>query len=154
MPTTAAEVQGAIACWTRLQILIALARAAEAGGDPRVTVSGLAAMIETSLNHISGQLRPLKEAKLVRYDHEGTQHLYYLTPAAVVTFGREGIEFRLLADDGASLTFRLPWDSVGTRALKTQPSPSDLHRPLPEIKILPVRPRQHRPQGSEPDASH
>jgi DNA-binding transcriptional ArsR family regulator len=151
VPTTAAEVQGAIACWTRLQILIVLSRTAQAGGDPRVNVTAIAAALETSVNHISGQLKRLLDAKLVVYEPQGTNHLYSLTAAAAVTFGRKGIHFRLDAEDGAFVTFFVPWNSHGTRALRIEPSPSDLDWPMPEIKILPVRPRQHRPQRSDHD---
>lgn len=141
-PTTAADIQGAIACWTRLQILIVLARALQTGGDPRVSVTNIAASLGTSLNHVSGQLTRLLEARLVVYDTDGNKHLYALTPAAAVTFGREGIHFRLDAEDGAFVTFFVPWNSHGTRALRIEPSPSDLDRPMPEIKMLPVRPKE------------
>lgn len=143
-PTTAAELQGAIACWTRLQILLVLARA-QSREEPRVNVGALAAALETSLNHISGQLKRLLEAKLVVYERDGNKHLYSLTSMAAVRSGSEGIHFQLLADDGGVLIFFVPWNSSGARALRAEPSPSDLDRPLPEVKIL------QRPAGMRSD---
>lgn len=108
-PTTAQDLQDALSCWSRIEILLALA-------GPVQDVTALAKSLGVSKSLLSNHLKILRRVKLVRYERSGLQHMYALTPLVRASVD-SSIVLSVTADDGSALSWNVPLDSSVARLL-------------------------------------
>jgi DNA-binding transcriptional ArsR family regulator len=108
--TTFLDLQQAVACSTRVAIVVVLSAGT-------MHVSLLRQKLGFSLSLLSSHLKVLRDAAIVDYEEEGTRHAYSLLAAARVRVVEAGLAIRLKGDDGSTLAGTVPATSPVMRLL-------------------------------------
>lgn len=109
-PTTAEDLHKVFDCWTRVEVLTALA-------GPRMSAHELAAALQLAHSLLSTHLSTLRREGLARCTTAGKHHSWSLTDAARVVCTAHGIALTLRATDGSVLSFFIPRDARVMRIL-------------------------------------
>jgi|KBSSwiStaDraftv2_1062776.scaffolds.fasta_scaffold344215_2 DNA-binding transcriptional ArsR family regulator len=110
--TTAESLHDVFCCWTRVEVMIAVA------GERRA-VAELAAVLRLGRPLVSAHLSDLADAGLVWRQAAGKKHYYELTRSAQVLLLKDYLELFVRAEDGSEMTFKIPRSARIMRLLGT-----------------------------------